>query len=133
MTYRLPALLLAAVACLGSGPAQPDISATPETSIEGSWTMVQFNGSPYGPGYFWVIDRQRIRIIVNGKQSLEWNYSTETRGSTRELIIPGCTAIYKVEGDRLLVCFGNGTTRPKDFSGKGPGQSLYDFKRAPSP
>lgn len=128
MNRAWPAILLSALVSLAAGPSQPDLALSSESSIEGTWTMVVFNENPYPAGYFWVIDQHKVRIIVNGKQSLEWTYSVNSSRSPREADFPGTLAIWKVEGDRLLICLGSGTTRPKDFTRKGG--SLYDFRRA---
>lgn len=132
MSRARSAILLAALASLGAGPSQPDLALTSEGSIEGSWTMVFFDENPHIQGYYWVIDKSKIRVIINGKETLERSYTLDLSQTPAELKTSAYRAICKVEGNRLLVCLTYGTTLPQVFK-KGHDQHLYDFKRASLP
>lgn len=121
---------LASIVLLAAAPVQPALVLAPNDGIEGSWTMVELDGKPYPSGYFWVIDKNQIRIIIGGRLALQWSYTLNRSASPLEIKIPGSgyRAICKRDGDRLLVSLASGTNLPTLLK-PAPGHQLYDFKR----
>lgn len=123
------AFAVLAGALLAAGPAQPELALMPAESIEGSWMMLNHNNKPYPAGYYWVISNDRIKIISHGQDFAVWPYRVDWSRSPLEMRMPERLAIFKVKGNRLVVCLAN-KTMPASFA-PGGDQSLFDFRRQP--
>jgi uncharacterized protein (TIGR03067 family) len=113
-------VLLAATHCISGNVPAPvlfQITVDREPSLEGEWSSVsaEVNGKDFG--------KVRIRFgqgtmdLRVGKESVGLNYRSR-RGALDCMVlgrrVPG---IYRIEGNRLLICFGKeGGERPRTFA-----------------
>jgi len=132
---RMLATGLIAIAGIAFAAPGPKDAPKRESSIVGEWELLTVNGQKAAPGTYKFnsdgsgVARGSIANVVSPE--FRWKYTTDEKANPFEIDMTGDDlhekGIFKIEGDRLTICFRVGSDRrPRKFGEDGAMEEVFE-------